>query len=711
MNENEIIIKVTLTGDGKVKLDQLTTAINKATEATKRQTKAQQNVIKAAKGSERYYLEQIAALKKLRASNTNNAKSYAEVGVQISKLEAKLQKLQSVQKEAIQTNANQISSSGLAGATLNEFGRFISDLPFGITAVTNNLSQLANLFVILSAKVNGGRKAFSLLLQQLKGPLGLIIAFQVIIALVQGFQKEILILLGITNKQKEAQKEFNKAIKESQGAIQAEALELEGYLKILKDSNSSREAQQRAVQELANSLPGLTEAQIANKDSIDETTKAVAALIEQKLIQAEIDTLLEKNAETLAMRSEIRRIQAIGDIKEQNKAIKQFVKDNKLRLEVITGTVGENIRSIFQLKKFDWNDARRVIFDGLGQTLDGVEEKVFELQNKLSPGPGDPDKRDRVTPFVFGANVKQNLNKTSDEISDRITKLFDKVRAALGLKTFGDEINEMQNNAADAVNEFLVGDQVRIDSAKRVADFEKELHDNKMKDIKDEFKKREDLANNIQSAASKLSQIQDQAFQSQIKRLDTERDIILNNDNLTAEEKDRLLKKNDADTRKVRTQQIKFERDMHMIEMSMELAKIGLQLKAAMTKTVSDGTGSVAAATMSLGEFMKQLGPFGIAAYAASIGGVIATIISARKKAQQQIQSLSNESLAVSGGGGAATAISAPAFNVVGATQTSQLAQTIAGAEDKPLRAYVVASDISTAQELERSTIEGASIG
>ena len=151
---------------------------------------------------------------------------------------------------------------------------------------------------------------------------------------------------------------------------------------------------------------------------------------------------------------------------------------------------------------------------------------------------------------------------------------------------------------------------------------------------------------------------------------------------------------------------------MMQIEMAMELAKIGLQLQNAMTTVIVDGTGAISKATMSIGEFMKQLGPVGIAAYAASIGGVIATIISARKKAQQQIQALSSQSLAVSGGGGSASPqIQAPAFNVVGATQTSQLAQTISQAEDKPIKAFVVASDVSTAQELERSTIEGASIG
>ena len=355
-----------------------------------------------------------------------------------------------------------------------------------------------------------------------------------------------------------------------------------------------------------------------------------------------------------------------------------------------------------RFERFDFADSRRVLLEGLTQTLDGVEEKVFELQNKLSPGPGTPDKRDRITPFVFGANVKRNLGKTTKEINEEIEKMFDKISDSFGVQTFSEQFKALQENAGNAVSELANQELTR-----------EENHKKELERIKTEFDKRNELANNITGAVTKLSQIQDQAFQSQIKRLDTERDVILNNDNLTSEEKDRLLKKNDKETREVRTKQIKFERDMHMIEMSMELAKIGLQIQNAMTTVTVDATGAVSKASMSLGAFMNQLGPFGIAAYAASIGGVIATIVSARKKAQQQIQALSNESLAVSGGGGGASGIqvSAPDFNVVGATQTSQLAQTIAGAEDKPIKAFVVASDVTTAQELERSTIEGASLG
>jgi hypothetical protein len=52
-----------------------------------------------------------------------------------------------------------------------------------------------------------------------------------------------------------------------------------------------------------------------------------------------------------------------------------------------------------------------------------------------------------------------------------------------------------------------------------------------------------------------------------------------------------------------------------------------------------------------------------------------------------------------------------PAFNVVGASDTNQLAEAIGGQSQKPVQAYVVSNDVSTAQEMDRNIIEGASIG
>ena len=65
------------------------------------------------------------------------------------------------------------------------------------------------------------------------------------------------------------------------------------------------------------------------------------------------------------------------------------------------------------------------------------------------------------------------------------------------------------------------------------------------------------------------------------------------------------------------------------------------------------------------------------------------------------------------GGGGATPSIEsiAPSFNVVGASNTNQLADAIGGQSQTPTRAYVVSSDVTSAQELDRNIVEGASIG
>jgi hypothetical protein len=66
-------------------------------------------------------------------------------------------------------------------------------------------------------------------------------------------------------------------------------------------------------------------------------------------------------------------------------------------------------------------------------------------------------------------------------------------------------------------------------------------------------------------------------------------------------------------------------------------------------------------------------------------------------------------SSSVSSGGMAAPA--APNFNVVGASSTNQLAQTIGSQQQQPIKAYVVANDVTTQQGLDRNIVQSASIG
>ena len=108
---------------------------------------------------------------------------------------------------------------------------------------------------------------------------------------------------------------------------------------------------------------------------------------------------------------------------------------------------------------------------------------------------------------------------------------------------------------------------------------------------------------------------------------------------------------------------------------------------------------------------LAQGGIFGFIGAAAVIAGGLANV-----KAITSTQDPAPPSFAKGGRG--APSVSAPtatattpAFNIVGASDTNQLAEAIGGQAQQPVKAFVVSNDVSTAQELDRNIVEGASIG
>lgn len=98
--------------------------------------------------------------------------------------------------------------------------------------------------------------------------------------------------------------------------------------------------------------------------------------------------------------------------------------------------------------------------------------------------------------------------------------------------------------------------------------------------------------------------------------------------------------------------------------------------------------------------------PFIQAAAAASFGAAnIAGILAVDPKGS----SASVPSISRPQGGAVAANTSAPQFNIVQAQQQTRLLSDISGAVGQPARAYVVSSDVSTAQALERKRIKNAS--
>lgn len=96
---------------------------------------------------------------------------------------------------------------------------------------------------------------------------------------------------------------------------------------------------------------------------------------------------------------------------------------------------------------------------------------------------------------------------------------------------------------------------------------------------------------------------------------------------------------------------------------------------------------------------------------ALSIGSTIASASKSINSIKGNAKSLSSSAPSGGGGGGGGGASAPPAFNIVGASDTNQLADAIGGQSQQPVQAFVVANDVTTAQSLQNNIVEGATIG
>jgi hypothetical protein len=216
--------------------------------------------------------------------------------------------------------------------------------------------------------------------------------------------------------------------------------------------------------------------------------------------------------------------------------------------------------------------------------------------------------------------------------------------------------------------------------------------------------------------------------------------IELEDENTSFEAKKQLILDREAlllqDQQLTETQRTKIHKDS--VEAQMKIDDLQAQQKKAQAQEASETLGKLSdlagkdtATGKALGiasalintyvgasEALKQKStlpsPFDVVAKVANV----ATILATGFKTVKAITSVKVPS--GGGGGGGATpsigGISAPSAmspstNVVSASPTNAIADTIAKQGQQPIKTYVVANDVTTAQGLERSIVQSASIG
>ena len=148
-----------------------------------------------------------------------------------------------------------------------------------------------------------------------------------------------------------------------------------------------------------------------------------------------------------------------------------------------------------------------------------------------------------------------------------------------------------------------------------------------------------------------------------------------------------------------------------VMKMNAYIQNMRMQAGEALTSTQIKAAEQSASINVGFANAAKLGPPFNaipLALMAVQAGMMLKNMAKSKKEMKQATAGLGGTSR-----GGGATAPQAPNFNVIGQTTAGEnlIADTIQGANNRPMRAFVVDKDITSSQELARNTENEASIG
>ena len=562
------------------------------------------------------------------------------------------------------------SNAGLAGATLTEFSRTISDMPFGINAVTNNLSQLSTLFITLQSKTK--ETAFGLgkfggtikgLLKELRGPLGIVLAFQTLLTTLD----------FVTMRSKKAKRETE----ELTDSMSEQIIVLKNLNEALKDNNITRKEASDIARGVLKQDKELKEIIKDQSLSEEERNEKIVELAKRKREELETEKELS-DVRTKITKNDIATEEIFDKIQTKK------VEFNQIDLNNTT------LRTIKQ-------DELNV----LGTQFNSLQDEQIENLKKL-------------------ATLYQELNL---------------VGPASTAKQAQEELDAEKIIQENLLNLLAARKRVLEDFAE-AARMQEELdglsfiEEGGVEDFEFALSEFDEFLSKFVTKKEKYDEIAEQAALDRADELAFELDGFVN----IEQEKERIREffasKREQAGRRETNQLIKEINARTKIQMAYVntlssfaglLDQLGEQSKAAMVASIiaekAAGIGSIiintaAANAKAVALFPVTKGePFVTLNKVSAALGIAASVLAARNAIKGIKSGQASSTSLPGGGGGAAPAIQAPDFNVVGATAQSQLAETVAGTQSRPVRAFVVGKDITTQQELDRNTRRTASFG
>lgn len=559
-----------------------------------------------------------------------------------------------------------IDKTGLAGATLVELGRTISDMPYGIRGIANNLSQLSTLFTTLIVTTGGFGNGLDALVKAFRGPLGIIVVFQAVIALLDHYSSTIEGAFKMT-------KSFGGAFEDIGSTVTKTAGKFEIYIRTLQDSNKSQEQQKRAIDGLNKEFPdfikNLEDAGYETEDLKDKTIDLteITNQYRDSLFELAMARAAQNKIESLAGEAIDARMKAETELLKMGLTLDEARELSAKRDEVRTRegviSVRKRVRNVDEFRTKEADAADKAI-----KNLDKENIRIQQLVNQLMEYTriemDDSKKRTK-------ARAKESKEKNKYDALE-IGNFDRKIRA---LKEMGQ------------IREYFFNRNLEIDVAENL---------NTIEAIK--LEEQQNL--NRLNALKELGLVEAELAVAKYE-------INIFYSKLLAKEQEMLDRRGYA----MRMEMFGHYADSlgsisGLMKENSKASKTFALLEIAANTAIGFSQGLTLAQQQA-----KEAAPVSALAFPLFYASQIAAVLAAANRAKSILSGGSIGGGIGGGFGGGIGGVEAPDFNVVGASPESQLAQSITGQQEKPLRAFVVNKDIKDAQELDRAIDFNRSLG
>ena len=606
------------------------------------------------------------------------------------------------------------AQSGLNNAILLETSRLASDAAYGMQGMANNIGQLLSLFQSYSRTAGGFMASIKELGKSLMGAGGLLIAAQLLISflpkIIKYFERTKEVIESETEALIKNNKELDKTIAKRRilSELAEESIDVlsETFAKNILNGNLYLDDTDAALKEIAENFKNIG---VENSQLIEDETIANDARLQ---IAYELLSIYNKESEIDKLRQKA-NLELLNAKKEGREVDQTFIQQQQLDIIQVRKEIKKLLEDIERLKK------RGVI---LTPEEDDGGEKRFKKQflffteeifraRKIIRDTLVKDREDQL--YQTGEIEKEKLRVERDSFIERQQQ-----RLKDGLIT-NEQYKATEIQAAEELQTALVSINNKTQTLIAEYRVQQQTEANKisLENLYEKFRLELELElqfeQNLGIRAGKRIELDQLILNSRIRSAKE----ALDNDRLTILERERLqsqltkLEQQEANIRiKIADAEFNAKRElldqtanalMAFSQLVQEQTRAGKALAVASTLISTYSTAQKA--------YESQFLPFptadspvrGTIAAAAAVAAGLARVNSILKVNENGETSTKSSK----------TTVSAPDFNVVGASPESQLAQTVASQQQKPLKAFVVGKEITNHQELERNILTTAGLG